>query len=745
MTNSEFRTRKSECGEHSETKGVNPVSNRQFARNCKTMMLLALLVAAGTGIAAQAADAPADPYEIYVRTSKDFKAVKQDKAWALKAWPGWVYMPWQAPLGTDAKAAAYYDKIGWNGQTLDLRGGTGILPWINQNKLPFYSDHAADKGFLHLWDGNVKNPSIFNTGIRPHPVNAALKAELEGKMKANIESVKSSPYRVAYALDDELGWGHFSKPCMWRITDDESLFPAWLKEIYGEGKAPTYQGWISYDAVRGSLPAWKLKDFDASQLMDQWTFNDSLWNNFIGDLVEFANSVDPATPCGYVGGQGISPFGGYDAAKYMRKVQWIESYGAGGILRSLNPHNGLPLVTTHFHQNNNDTIWQCWYNLAHGNKGHIGWVEQVPVDADVAAVAPSYHDAALKIGPLMSGAEWIHDGVAVYYNHASVQLGWIMDAQAHGKTWRNRNTDSMGGQNVCGAAWENMLKDEGLQYNFLSYADVVQKGIPKEYRVLILPDTLCLSDAEARKIKEFCRAGGTVIADYMPGLWDQHGRGRASGGALDDMFGVKHDPNMGTADVFQGGQLWAEVDQDAHYNESGEKLLANNTSIMDKSGYHKAVRNMEVAKVNLYGSGKAVLLNLSPSWYSVYRGRPYAEAAAKRDVFTQYIKKVVGTRWVGLQGAGDRENGYEITYWTKGNRTIVFLCYKPEISAGSLGGGNSVGLKTDKVPVTLAFKRAVMDVRNERTGQLLGSSREFKFDWKMNEAIVLSFAGQPSR
>ncbi|MEI8241735.1 MAG: beta-galactosidase trimerization domain-containing protein [bacterium] len=715
--------------------------NRPFAHPCQTIALLTMLAAG----CAQAADAVNDPYESYVKTSKDFKSVKQDKAWALKAWPDWYYMPWQAPLGTDDKAAAYYEKIGWNGQTLDFRGGTGALPWINQHKLHFYCDHTADKGFLHLWDGDVKNPSIYNPGLRPHPLNAALKAELEGKIRTNIEAVKSSPYRSAYALDDELGWGHFSKPCMWRITDDDALFPAWLKEVYGQGKAPNYSGWISYDALRDRLPGWKVKDFDVRQLMDQWTFNDSLWNNFIGDLVEYANTVDPATPCGYVGGQGISPFGGYDPAKYMRKIQWVESYGANGVLRSLNPHNGLPLVTTHFHQNNDDTIWQCWYNLAHGNKGHIGWVEKIPGEADVAAIAPNYHDAGQKIGPLMSGAEWVHDGVGIYYNHASVQLGWIMDAQAHGKTWRNRNTDSMGSQNVCREAWENMLRDDGLQYNFISYADVIQNGIPKGYRVLILSATLCLSDAEARKIKEFCKAGGTVVADYMPGLWDQHGKGRPNGGALDDLFGVKHDPDMGPADVFQGGNLWAEVDQDAHYGESGEKLLGGNQSIRDKSGYNKAVRNMGVAKVNKYGAGTAVLLNISPSWYSVYRGRPYAEASAKRDVFTQYVKKAIGTRWIQLQGAGDRENGYEITYWTKGGRMIVFLCYKPEITAGSMGGGNSVGLKSVRIPITFAFRGPVQDVRDERAEKTLGSGREFNLTWKMNEAVVLSFKGLPPR
>jgi len=40
----------------------------------------------------------------------------------------------------------------------------------------------------------------------------------------------------------------------------------------------------------------------------------------------------------------------------------------------------------------------------------------------------------IKIGPLMSGTEWIHDGVAIYYSHASIQLGWVLGrGRAHGK------------------------------------------------------------------------------------------------------------------------------------------------------------------------------------------------------------------------------------------------------------------------------------------------------------------------
>ncbi len=55
--------------------------------------------------------------------------------------------------------------------------------------------------------------------------------------------------------------------------------------------------------------------------------------------------LDPSTPCGFVGGQSPNAFGGFDYAKLMRKVQFLESYNVGGsqaIIRSFNPHNAIP-------------------------------------------------------------------------------------------------------------------------------------------------------------------------------------------------------------------------------------------------------------------------------------------------------------------------------------------------------------------------------------------------------------------
>jgi len=287
-----------------------------------------------------------------------------------------------------------------------------------------------------------------------------------------------------------------------------------------------------------------------------------------------------------------------------------------------------------------------------------------------------------------------------------------------------------------------MLRDSGLQYSFINYIDVIQHGVPEEYRVLILPACLCLSDAEARAIEAFCKRGGTVIADYLPGLWDQHGKGRAQGGVLDDLFGVKHDPAMRAADVF-GEKLWVEVDQDANYSwKSYDGFLTNkNTCLKDAGGFHKAVRAMPVVSERAHGKGRAVLMNLSPQWYNAYRVAGF-DAAKQREVFMRHVTATGIAPWVRLAIAGEREHGYEITCWSlPGNRTLLFVCLNPGIRGTSLGGGNSVGLKAGTLPIKLRFTREVRKVRDERASRALGNGSEFALDWKQNEAVVLSFDG----
>jgi len=731
------------------------------------MKILSISTAASILIFALTAAAGDDPYGEYVKSSIDFQKVRIDDEMLIKAWPGWYYMPWTYEwlAGYDTDSGKFSVKHGYNGAFIDhgqtIVSGTNKLDWINRHGLRFYVDHLAGKGDLHLFDPDKVGPfkvDLQSAGVRCVPLNKETAARLKKLMKERINNVKGSGYRAAYALDDEVSWGHFVTPCMWKATDEDEAYGKWLHEVYGQSKPTHPAKFTTYDAVWPKLDYWAIKDFDCSDLMDQWSFNDSFWCNFIGDLVEYSNSIDPSTPCGIVGAQCPSAFGGYDYAKLMGKLQFIEAYNHGGsqsIIRSFNPNNAIPSVTTHFHkfdskepENATESIWQVWYYLAHGNCGHIGWVEnwfEKKTNKPRAwhkTIAPHYLEAGNKIGPLVRGAKWIHDKVAIYYSHPSIQLGWILDAEAHKKTWRNRNSDHrLGAAHLVRRAWENMLRDQGLQYNFISYADVIKNGIPYEYKVLILPASICLSETEATMIRTFCKSGGTVIADYLPGLFNNHGQGAKVNGALDDLFDVIHDPTLRAKDIFQK-RLWSEVNQDDNFNYQSMKvfLTRNNDCIRHSLGFNKAVRNMAVDKVNQFGKGRAVLMNLSPQWYNAYRiSGP--QAAKKRIVFMKHVAAAGITRQVVIEGDKDDLHRAEITRLYKNGRTVLFVCMNPEMSGASVSMPVGQGLNNSSVNIKLRFRTPVKNVINERTGVKLQSGSVFEFAWKRNEALVVSFDG----
>lgn len=694
-----------------------------------------------------------DNYENYVKTSKDFKSVNQDKELLYKAWPTWIYMPWRYKwtIGYGDEAEKFCKENGYNGAFLDW-GNNEQLEWFNKNKFYFYMDHSAGKGDLYIKNSNeTKNKDAAAIKNRSPMIDGNLVKKLQGVITGTVGNVKSSPFRAAYSLDDEISWGSFVKACMWKIAED-SVYRNWLKEVYGE-KVPANPGWISYDSLRRQLPTWTIGQFDCHQFMDQLSFNDSHWNNFIGELVDFTNSLDPQTPVGFVGAQSPDAFGGYDYAKLVKKVQFLEAYGLDDtqtVVRSFNPNNAIPVVSTHFHQNNPDTIWQAWYSISHGNKGFIGWVnnwfdEKTPKEWH-NVVGVHYKELGQKIGPLMVKTTWIHDKVAIYYSHASIQMSWILDAEAHGSTWPNRNgNDERATWSLVNRAWRKMLKDEGIQADYISYDNVIKNGVPTEYKVLILPSTYCLSDVEAREIRKFCNNGGTVIGDFLTGVFNQHGVGRPDGGVLDNMFGIKQDANLKQGDVFTNG-VWVEVDQDTNWSNAGkfETFMKNgNTSKMHASGFNIAVPTMPVNTVSKYGKGTAIFFNLSPQWYNAYRQSGGMEECKKRSIFMEPIHKAGLKRWVEIENAGNDSFGYEITYWQKDNRTILFLVTNPDSTKTELGGGNSTGLKTNKIDVTLSFVKTLKNIKNERTGESLKDGNKIKINWPQGEAVVLSFEGQP--
>ncbi|GEM_PF-2944390 len=61
----------------------------------------------------------------------------------------------------------------------------------------------------------------------------------------------------------------------------------------------------------------------------------------------------------------------------------------------------------------------------------------------------------------------------------------------------------------------------------------------KRYRVLVLPNSACLSESQGETIRRFVHSGGVVIASFETGLYDQEGQ-RRKDFLLSDVFGVSY-------------------------------------------------------------------------------------------------------------------------------------------------------------------------------------------------------------
>lgn len=709
-------------------------------------------------VLALAACAPAEPeepprphrdsdraYLDYIRRAPEFRPVPPPPP---GRWDTWLYMPWRHrwTIGTGEAGGRFTRAYGINGGFTDH--GAGPLDWLERWNLRFYNDHTAGKGDLHLIAGSFGERALRDPrAVRPRPLDDTLRKKLRALITERVQAIRRSPLRVAYALDDEASWGVFTRPAVWRVNGDDGAYERWLRSYYG-GSTPKAR-WVGPDDVFPQLDR-PLREIDLSPFLDRMTYQDSVWADFVGGLVEHCHRLDPESACGLVGAQAPSLFGGYDYAKLAKKVQLIEAYDVGSapeILRSFDRDNRRPRVTTHFHNGAlgpGQDVWLAWRRFARGDRGMIGWVDEGWFDGGrprpwLDRFRPALKELGEVQGPKMVGARPLHDGVALYYSHPSVQVSWVLDAEAHGKTWPNRNDDHrLGTSHNVRRAWELLLADAGLRYDFLAYDEVVRHGVPAGYRVLVLPAVYALSDVEARRIREFVSQGGTVIADFACGLFDPYGRGRERG-ALDGLFGVRHGGGETRADFFGGG-LWVETDQDAGYAFRRWRELFDTVRPRLHRGYAVAEKKLPVETERRVGRGRAVYLNLSPQRYLMRRQEGTTDAEARRPFLDPIVRAGAVPRLALTSGGGPPPVPLEAVYWSKGDRTLVFVVQNVPIAGRSTGGGEAEGLTEAEIPVEVRLARPVAGARDERTGRGLPDGDHFSFLLKTTEAVFFSFS-----
>jgi len=435
-----------------------------------------------------------------------------------------------------------------------------------------------------------------------------------GKLEENALAL--GPYGPrAYTLGDEcfLARGQtdvcFSATC---VAD----FREWLRSEY-DAVAELNQSWgTDYKSFDEAEPI----TLDEARKLDQparWVDHrrhmEFVYARMMARAREAIRRGDPGAEVGFDGPFDTSSFSGNDWWRlmeafdicnlYERPEEWeaVRSFAKPGALLGI-WYGGYFNYRTEDRErmmpwrgllNGFNSMW--WYAVYHG-------LSTCPMDAVTPSMTiyPAFGWATEEMKEIRGGiaasllhAERLHDGIATHYSQPSV----------HAATW----SPEYGHLDIIWRQVYQLVEDMGYQYNCLAYAQIEREGIdPEEYPVFIMPCSQAVSAEEAAAMRRYVEAGGMIIADVRPGVFDEHGK-PASPGVLDDLFGIKRVEGEGVLRDVSGG-----VDkpfESFKVNAALEELAVDgNVQVTDGTALGSS-EGVPIVIVKRTGEGLTALLN----------------------------------------------------------------------------------------------------------------------------------------
>lgn len=362
-----------------------------------------------------------------------------------------------------------------------------------------------------------------------------------------------APYAPLYfSLGDESGIADLS--ANWDFDfDPRSLegFRDWLRAAYGTLAALNRQWGSHYARWEAIVPP------TTTEAMRRRDRNYSAWSDFKEWMDEsFLRAVRHGVDAVHAGnararaaleGLQVMGWGGYDYTRLSGAVDLMEIYnkaGNGDIVASLAP--GTIRLVTSFDDRGGDT-YRLWRHFLQGGRGAILWDENESlVDASGAPRerlrrnGPQFRELRDGLGALLIGARPLADRIAVLYSPPSIRARWMLDHRALGERWIERDAEREYEEDTAYraafAGFIDAVRGAGYQPHVVAESQIARGlGGTDAPRLLILPHALALSAAAADRIGRYAGAGGIVIADIVPGEFDEHVK-RRSRPILGDLF-----------------------------------------------------------------------------------------------------------------------------------------------------------------------------------------------------------------
>src|SRR5581483_5842521 len=112
------------------------------------------------------------------------------------------------------------------------------------------------------------------------------------------------------------------------------------------------------------------------------------------------------------------------------------------------------------------------------------------------------------------------------------QLLYPGPATVHSRDYMRETTNGFYGSLLNGRFAFDFVHEDRLDFERL-----------KKYRALLLPNVAMLSDRQCEQIRDYARAGGSIMASFETSIYDENLKPRADFG-LADLFGMNKAANV---------------------------------------------------------------------------------------------------------------------------------------------------------------------------------------------------------
>lgn len=484
----------------------------------------------------------------------------------------------------------------------------------------------------------------------------------------------------------------------------------WLQDEYATLEALNAQwgtGFTTWDQVipddhkeaqaRGNYSSWA----------DHRTFMARTYANSYKMILDELRELDPNAIVLNSGTQDSAPHNGCDYSLLNRYTLHLNAYQYE-VHRSLSPEvkisggAGYGVMGRQVFRN-------FYQNLFKGANGglYIFW-QYCTVDPDLTLnrsaqdMVKGFDELRGQgIGKLVGLAAPDNHGIAIHYSYPSIHGTWIVDGEVKDHvTYRTSPSFDRFDDNTAG--WLEILRDCGLQFDFISYGGVeAGELIEKGFDTFVMPMSVALSDEEIDRIAEFVEAGGTVIADALPGVMDKHCAFRNSA-KLQKVFGISAPKATAGVIVAAGGETKLKL--------AGARAL-------------KSENGKPVLVTNRYGKGQAWLLNYFHHTYSADKQNDRHGPALEN---LRQVLEIAGVRpRVRLTGAdGSPVSGCERYLFNNGATRLLGLV--PDMGRSG----------AERIEVRLDDELSIYDVRRKR---FLGRSDRFLTVIEPGEPCLFAF------